>query len=222
MLSDYNYLRKTVLNSTHTSKYSCDLSFLSDEIKAQLTKKFVPITHPDLMPGNFIVGLEINRLTFYNVVSVLEANSGVCIAHEDKYIDVLYMYGAQKNLQCKCPYLYQDFLYKISRTDIGNIIESINPTTEENGTSDTIKRQVSFPNLILPISGDQFNVRTPYQEAPERQNTMKTRISNQEIKRLPSILKKTPSQEDVRQSNPALPKKQTSWLIKILTCCMVE
>lgn len=226
MLSDYNYLRNTVLSSVYTSQFSCDLSCLSYCVKAQLTKKFVPITHPDLMPGNFIVSLEDNRLIFYNVIAILPANSGVSIVDQHNYIEVLYMYGAQKNLQCKCPYLYQDFLYKISLSDIRYIIESISPTSEENGesstnsTSDQIKRQVNFPNFIIPVSGDQFNIRTPYQEGPERQNSMRT---SKGIRRMPSILKNTLSQEDIiRQTTPAKPKKQTNWLIGILTCCMVE
>lgn len=141
-----------LLDTNITCRFSCNISYLSDDFKICVKEKMSCISGKDILPGKFLVWTQDNQIILYKVVSISDANS-FFIIHNNSTVKVVYINGLEGDIFCYAPEIMKRFTNTISNHDLLQAIEIYeNIKIQMNEISSSPKKSVSF---------DQGLTRTP-------------------------------------------------------------
>ena len=125
MTNKYTYLFYTVLNDFHTDTYSVNLTEYDYEFKTKLINKCIPITHMDIVRGNFIVWVNGDKIIIYKVLHAEDNLDYFIVAHKNNHKAIFYERDENNKLFCKSTDSNKKFFLKISETDLKRLVESV-------------------------------------------------------------------------------------------------
>jgi hypothetical protein len=125
MSTDYTYLFYTVLIDIHTDKHAVDLSEYDKEFKKVLLSKCHPITHMDIICGNFIVWVKDDEIIIYKVIHAEDTLDYFTVANKNSYSAIFYDRDKNDRLFCKSADSNKSFFLKISETDLKRLVKNV-------------------------------------------------------------------------------------------------
>jgi hypothetical protein len=215
MRDAYFYLKEAVLSDEHTDNYPCNLTDINYKIKEKINEKLIPIKHPDLVKGNFIVFKNKKILILYKVLEVEKNNTIFYIPYLGKQTPIYYKKDVENKLCCYSRTLNTLFEYKISQLDINRIAESI---------EDEIKSKI-YSKDMQEIQGKLKGIlRTPSNESYENNMKRDNSLTRSVSFRTPEINiveKEKEKETPLKTTNPPQIKHiNSSWFIKLAKCCV--
>ena len=113
---------RDLLDTNISCRFSCNISYLSDDFKICVKEKMSTICGKDILPGKFLVWTQDNQIILYKVVSISDANS-FFIIHNDATVKVVYINGLEGDIFCYAPEIMKRFTNTISNYDLLQAIE---------------------------------------------------------------------------------------------------
>lgn len=241
MSGKYDYLFYTLMDEYYSERYSVNLSGYDDEFKERVLKKCLPLTHMDLVRGNFIVWSDgYGEIILYKVISVDDDNARFIVSEKNQDKEVFYDCNSNNELCCISHDLSKNFFLKVSLSDIKRIVNDM--TEEADNIYESMKhiRQISFDRKEIqniysdksfsePIPLDRIARTSSFKNIVVDEPTTNDIIGRNNSVVNKSIIKQTsslnlnyPAEPIKRQQSIIKNKPKGNWFIKLATCCILE
>jgi hypothetical protein len=132
MSDKYSYLFYTILDDIYTDTNSVNLSEYDNEFKTKLIKKCVPITHMDIIDGNFIVWVNSGQLIIYKVLHAKDDLDYFTVAHENNHKAIFYTRDENNKIFCTDGISSNAFFLKISETELKRLVQNVTMRDEDD------------------------------------------------------------------------------------------